>query len=163
LYAAKSLILFITVLVLLSCLVCAAYCFIRGRLLRGLSYAAPYLSILFIMACWSFAQTIVGKNFIGVIRLHLFSQSACIRSATTLGDGEAFAICVDHFDSLASTSNLIVYDSTGEVALRAGKQSDNWKKVVSRLKSPFGSEDMTFTARKIADHFYSVDFSLKRN
>jgi hypothetical protein len=131
------------------------YYLFRARYVEAFSYVLPHIAFVLILASVGVAGRLAGSDIQDVVRLKLFSQTACIQSAMDLGHGAAFGVCVWHHDDLSVTANLIVYDSSDEIALPAESRSLEWTKVASRL-SLVGQ--LNFRARRMVDHFYDVDF-----
>lgn len=163
LYPARNFFTIAMAALLVTFLVRAIYFLLFTRYARALSYVMPPFCILMIVLAAGITSKIIGYNVSDIIRLNLFSRSTCIRSAVELGHGAVFGVCVDHFDNLSATANLIVYDSSDEIVLPAEKRSPEWTKTVRGMKIPFGVPDLTFEARKMIGHFYDVDFLLREN
>jgi hypothetical protein len=98
-------------------------------------------------------EKLTGAHLINLARLHLFSQSDCINSAASLGDGKVFGVCMTQYDNFNVTSDLIIYDSSDQIMLPSNRRSAEWNRIASP-KLPDGEFD--FVAHSMGDHFYDV-------
>jgi hypothetical protein len=155
LYPTRNLMVIVSFVLFAIFLLRSIYYLFQARYVRALSYVVPHITLILIMVSLAMVESLVGLNIPDTIRMSLFSRTACIQSAVDLGHGTAFGVCVWHNDDLSVTANLIIFDSSDEIALPAERRSPEWVRIASR-RSLVGSLD--FKSRRMIDHFYDVDF-----
>ncbi|MDR3424330.1 MAG: hypothetical protein P4L50_01755 [Anaerolineaceae bacterium] len=133
------------------------YSLIRAKSVGIIANALILTVLIFVTVSKVYFKT---TPLVEMARLHLFSAryQKCAAAAIPIDDKTALGLCDTHdrvmfFDGIA-------YDSSDEISLPAGSRSAAWKNAARNQKHDASFKQFRFTATRIGDHFYYVNFEM---
>ena len=121
------------------------------------------LAIIYLLPCLIIIFSVVFEeplfHFADIGKFYAFRDfyNQCASQATSIDNIGAFGICENY--RAQEQDEAVIYDSTDQIIKAKDDRSPEWRRVVRKLDraAPFGI--LQFRVKRIADHFYKVDFS----